>query len=123
MVHACTTHAHAWTTRAPHVQYAWATHAPRVDHGCTTCVHRLTQSPRALQARLARLRKARLVVLPVNDNPDSERSGGGHWSCLAFRRLADTGALDRAGVSPGQGRGQPWSGPGSALVRAGTSHG
>ena len=58
-------------------------------------------SPRTLQARLARLRKARLVVLPVNDNPDSERSGGGHWSCLAFRRLADTGALDRAGVSPG----------------------
>lgn len=45
------------------------------------------------QARLARLRKARLVVLPVNDNPDSERSGGGHWSCLAFHRLAGGGAL------------------------------
>ena len=43
------------------------------------------------------------MVLPVNDNPDSERSGGGHWSCLAFRRLADGGALGRAGVSPGKG--------------------
>ena len=40
------------------------------------------------QERLARLRQARLVVLPVNDNQDAERaSGGGHWSCLAFRRL------------------------------------
>jgi len=45
------------------------------------------------KARLARLRTARLVVLPVNDNPDSERSGGGHWSCLAFHRLAGGGAL------------------------------
>ena len=77
----------------PQMVRGWCTHAPRMR--CTRAV------PVALQARLARLRKARLVVLPVNDNPDSERSGGGHWSCLAFRRLADGGALDRAGVSPG----------------------
>mmetsp|Transcript_8559 Transcript_8559/g.17217 ORF Transcript_8559/g.17217 Transcript_8559/m.17217 type:complete len:245 (-) Transcript_8559:103-837(-) len=44
------------------------------------------------KARLARLKSARLVILPVNDNPDSERSGGGHWSCLAFRRLSEGGA-------------------------------
>ena len=87
--HACTI---ACTMHAPCMHHAYTMHVPRAPP------HRDT---RVLQARLARLRKARLVVLPVNDNPDSERSGGGHWSCLAFRRLADGGALDRVGASPG----------------------
>jgi len=55
------------------------------------------------KARMASLRKARLVVLPVNDNPDSERSGGGHWSCLAFRRLTDGDS--RLGQGQGSGLG------------------
>jgi hypothetical protein len=74
--------------------------APCVHHACTMRAPPHTDA-RVLQARLARLREARLVVLPVNDNPDSERSGGGHWSCLAFRRVAGGGALGRVGVRPG----------------------
>ena len=90
---------HAQPVHAPCTCHACTMRAPCVHHACTMRAPPHTDT-RVLQARLARLRKARLVVLPVNDNPDSERSGGGHWSCLAFRRLADGGALDRVGASP-----------------------
>ena len=112
MHHACTRVDHACTTRAIRVGHACTTRGPWLHH-VRAPPHAVTPSPPGAAGAAAQGAARRAA---------RERQPG--LGALGRRPLELPG-LPPAGRHrcAGQGRGQPWSGPSSALVRAGTSHG
>ena len=112
MHHACTRVDHACTTRAIRVGHACTTRGPWLHH-VRAPPHAVTPRPPGAAGAAAQGAARRAA---------RERQPG--LGALGRRPLELSG-LPPAGRHrcAGQGRGQPWSGPGSALVRAGTSHG